>query len=101
MKKLTIAVLAAATMLLVNGCVCDGTEMSFREIDRKYADSAWTAAATFIPILGPLFIGVPLIIHKNSDYYRVLLRQPESEAFEVLRYQYRSNIMYYPRELWR
>lgn len=97
MKKAMTAILAAALTAILTGCVCDGTEYSFREVDQKYADSAWSAAATYTPIIGPIFIGIPMMLTKDADYYRVLLKKPDTEAYEVLRYSQRFNFMYWPR----
>ncbi len=102
MKKCVMRFLVGAVMAAVLcGCVCDGSERSFREIDRKYADSAWSAVAIYTPIVGPLLIGIPMSIVKQEDYYRVLLKQPETEAYEVLRHSQRWNFMYYPRSMWK
>ena len=98
MKKLTTACLAAALAAVMSGCVCDGTEYSFREVDQKYADSAWSAAAIYIPIVGPLLIGIPMMLIKDTDYYKVLLKKPDTEAYEVLRHSQRFNFMYWPRD---
>ena len=96
MKKLTIVFLAAAMAAALSGCVCDGTEYSFREVDQKYANSGWSAAATYIPVVGPIFIGIPMVITKDMDYYKVLLKKPDTEAYEVLRHSQRFNFMYCP-----
>ena len=92
---------AAALAAALSGCVCDGTERSFREIDRKYADSAWSAVAIYTPIVGPILIGIPMMVIKDADYYKVLLKQPETEAYEVLRHSQRFNFMYWPSSMWR
>ena len=96
MKKVATGLLAAALMAIMTGCVCDGTEYSFREVDQKYANSAWSAAAIYIPILGPIFIGIPMALTKDADYYKVLLKKPDTEAYEVLRHSQRFNFMYWP-----
>ena len=102
MKKMVLRVLVGAVSAAVlSGCVCDGTERSFREIDRKYADSAWSAVAIYTPIVGPILIGFPMMLIKDADYYKVLLKQPETEAYEVLRHSQRWNFMYYPRSMWK
>lgn len=102
MKKMVLRFLAGAVSAAVLcGCVCDGTERSFREIDRKYADSAWSAVAIYTPIVGPILIGIPMMLIKDADYYKVLLNQPETEAYEVLRHSQRFNFMYYPRSMWK
>ena len=92
---------AAAAAAMLTGCVCNGTERSFREIDRKYANSAWSAAAIYIPIVGPIFIGIPMMLTKSTDYYKALLNMPETEGYEALRYSQRFNFMYHPDELLR
>ncbi|MBQ6352410.1 MAG: hypothetical protein IJJ28_03990 [Lentisphaeria bacterium] len=96
MKKMMALILAAVAAASLTGCVSDGTDYSFQEIDRKYSESAWTAAATYVPIIGPIFIGLPLIAQKDADYYKVLLKKPDTEAYEVLRHQYRYRLMYCP-----
>jgi len=101
MKKVMMFLAAAVTAAVLAGCVCDGSERSFREIDHKYADSAWSAVAIYTPIIGPILIGIPMSIIKQDDYYRVLLKQPETEAYEVLRHSQRWNFMYYPRSMWK
>ena len=100
MKKLTMMFLAAAMALAAAGCVCDGSEYSFREIDRKYAESPWSAVAIYTPIVGPILIGIPMSLIKQEDYYKVLLKKPDTEAYELLRHQQRWNFMYYPRSMW-
>ena len=102
MKKMVLRFLVGAvSAAALTGCVCDGTERSVREIDRKYADSAWSAVAIYTPIVGPILIGIPMMLIKDTDYYKVLLKQPETEAYEVLRHSQRWNFMYYPRSMWR
>jgi len=100
-KTLTRIPIAAAIAAALTGCVCDGTESSFREIDRKYANSAWSAAAIYTPIIGPLFIGIPMMLIKDNDYSKALLRMPATEGYEVLRHSQRFNFMYHPDELLR
>ena len=101
MKKLAVILSAAMLLVVLSGCVCDGSERSFREIDRKYADSAWSAAAIYTPVVGPILIGIPMMLIKDTDYYKVLLKQPETETYEVLRHSQRFNFMYYPRSMWK
>lgn len=52
MKKVMMFLAAAVTAAVLAGCVCDGSERSFREIGRKYADSAWSAVAIRPPSWG-------------------------------------------------
>ncbi len=102
MKKCVMRFLVGAVSAAVlSGCVCDGTERSFREIDRKYADSAWSAVAIYTPIVGPVLIAPVMMGLKNEAYYKVLLKQPETEAYELLRHSQRWNFMYYPRSMWK
>ena len=102
MKKMVLRFLGGAVVAAaLSGCVRDGSERSFREIDRKYADSAWSAVAIYTPIVGPILIGIPISLIKSADYYKVLLHQPETVAYEVLRHSQRWNFMYYPRSMWK
>ena len=99
-KSLSRSLVAATAAVMLAGCVCDGTERSFREIDRKYANSLWSAAAIYTPIIGPIFIGIPMMLIKDTDYYKALLKMPETEGYEVLRHSQRFNFMYHPNNLW-
>ena len=97
MKKTAALLFAAAIAAVVmTGCVCDGTERSFKEVDQKYATSWWSAAALYTPIIGPIFIGFPMSLIKSGDYYKVLLNKPDTEAYEVLRHSQRFDFMYCP-----
>jgi len=96
-KMMMLLLIATATMVFMSGCVCDGTERSFKEVDQKYATSGWSAAAIGVPIVGPIFIGIPMMLIKDGDYYKVLLNKPDTEAYEVLRHSQRFNFMYCPK----
>ncbi len=99
MKKLIPAVLAATLATVTfTGCICDGCETTFKEVDRKYAESGWTAAAFYTPIIGPCFMLPVLMLCKDADYQRVLLDKPATDVYENIRWDNRFNLVCYPGE---
>jgi len=93
MKKIVLSVLCFAVAFSITGCVCDGTETSFRDIDQKYANSKWTAWSNWVPLLTPF-----LVIDKAREYQRVLLKKPESDCYECIRWENRFYLNYLPDE---
>ncbi len=96
MKKIVLLGLAAVLLASVSGCVCDGTEKDFREVDRKFANSAWTAA-TVVPIFG-WFVMPFILIDKDAAYQKVLLNKPVDSTYEAIRWSNRFNYVYSPDE---
>jgi len=99
LRKMFAVVMAATLAVLASGCVCSGHETSFLEVDRKYANSGWTAAANYVPIFGQIFIMPALLIEKDLNYMKVLHKKPTSEAYEKLRYDNRFWMLYLPDDM--
>ncbi len=97
MKKIVQWFLVAAIAAALSGCVCDGSERSFREIDRKYADSTWTAVALNVPIIGWCFIMPWLMLEKEAFYQKALLDMPVDDLHESIRWDNRFYLIYSPR----
>lgn len=93
-RRLFAFILPACLACVLAGCVCDGTERSFREIDQKYAESGWTAF-TFVPIVGWFYLPFH-IAQKDADYQRLLLRKPATDPYEAIRWTNRMNYIYAP-----
>lgn len=87
-KAISFVMACVLTCYLLSGCVCDGTEKTFREVDRKYAKSTGAVLVAYVPVVG--WIAYPFLAwYKHLDYVAVLHKQPASPEFEVLRWDNR------------